>query len=145
MLKKLNTVTAIFVASASLLASSGATFAASEKQCTVRTARQAASPLELCECTTVTRGMVNHIQRSRDFGAILAETSEACPPLAAILSDLPTAAIDDGDEPAGPNGPAAAPSSDEPAGPNGPAAAPSPDPDDDAGDNGCGGSCPGFD
>lgn len=134
MLKKLNTVVAIFVASASLLASSGATLAASEKQCTVRTARQAASPLELCECTTVTRGMVNHIQRSRDFGAILAETSEACPPLAAILSDLPTAAIDDSDEPAGPdtnNGPEGGP-----AGPDG-----GPEPED----NGCGGSCPGFD
>ena len=133
MLRKSNLVTAILLACAPLLVGSGAALSmnaeTSEKRCTTRTARQASSPLELCGCTTVTTGMVSYIQRSRDFSDILLETSRVCPPLAAILSDLPTAAIgDDGDEPAGPDV-------------GGPEGGSNPEPED----IGCGGSCPGFD
>lgn len=138
MLRKSRLAGGVILASASLLLGTGAVIAknvsAPETQCTAKTARQVSSPSELCSCTTITTGMIRYIQRSRDFADILAETSQLCPQLAAILSDIPTAAIDeDGDEPAGPegNGPRSQP---EP-----PSQGPEPE------DNGCGGSCPGFD
>ncbi|WP_139280771.1 hypothetical protein [Shimia gijangensis] len=67
----------------------------SKVRCTASTARQIESPAELCACDIVTKRMIRYVQRRSDFADILSETSEMCPQVAAVLSDLPTATIDD--------------------------------------------------
>ncbi len=74
--------------------------------CTVKTARQSAgSPGVLCECDSVTSGMLRYIQRRADFQEIVARLGAECSPLADLLTDLPTASIGASDQRAG-DGPA---------------------------------------
>ncbi|MFN6951540.1 MAG: hypothetical protein ACK4NE_02960 [Albidovulum sp.] len=47
----------------------------------------------LCKRTEFSRGEVRHLQRSADFPLLLAYVFEACPSVAAILSDGATASI----------------------------------------------------
>lgn len=73
---------------------------AQEEICTRSTARQAANAGDyqtLCDCGVVTRGFLTVLQRRGDFGETLQNTSELCPALAGLLSDVPTASADDED------------------------------------------------
>ncbi|WP_171240788.1 hypothetical protein, partial [Ruegeria sp. HKCCA5491] len=67
--------------------------AQANEMCTVKTARQSVSTETLCSCQTVDARMLRYIQRRPDFDDILARTLEACPAFAAVLTDIPTAAI----------------------------------------------------
>ncbi|WP_298848190.1 hypothetical protein [uncultured Ruegeria sp.] len=79
------------VATTFLVASSQESFAAGV--CNVKTARQSgASAQVLCECDAVTTGMIRYVQRRADFDKILARLGAECSPLAALLTDFPTAA-----------------------------------------------------
>ncbi len=70
--------------------------------CTVKTARQSAgSPGVLCECDSVTSGMLRYIQRRADFDQIVARLGAECSPLADLLTDLPTASTGSSDSRSG--------------------------------------------
>ncbi|MEM9126925.1 MAG: hypothetical protein AAGB28_14150, partial [Pseudomonadota bacterium] len=99
-------LSAVVVAAGLHFAQTGAASAA--ETCTIKTARQsAASPEVLCECGSVTSGMLRYIQRRADFDNFLARTGAECPNLAALLSDIPTASINANEQRSGdgdPNG-----------------------------------------
>ncbi|WP_170581734.1 hypothetical protein [Ruegeria arenilitoris] len=64
--------------------------------CNANTARIAANDGDyatLCGCSQVTPSFLSHLQQRADFGSVLANTSQQCPGLANLLSDLPTGSI----------------------------------------------------
>ncbi|WP_170460345.1 hypothetical protein [Ruegeria arenilitoris] len=64
--------------------------------CNANTARIAANNGDyaaLCGCSQVTPSFLSHLQQRADFGSVLANTSQQCPGLANLLSDLPTGSI----------------------------------------------------
>lgn len=64
--------------------------------CNANTARIAANDgdyASLCGCSQVTPSFLSHLQQRSDFGSVLANTSQQCPGLANLLSDLPTGSI----------------------------------------------------
>lgn len=64
--------------------------------CNANTARIAANNGDyaaLCGCSQVTPSFLSHLQTRADFGSVLANTSQQCPGLANLLSDLPTGSI----------------------------------------------------
>ncbi len=78
------------VATAFLVVSADESFAAGV--CDVKTARQSgASSQVLCECDAVTSRMIRYVQRRADFDKIVARLGAECAPLAALLTDFPTA------------------------------------------------------
>ena len=62
-------------------------------RCTTKTARQMTSVEDICVCEVVTVKMLEYLRQRKDFAAILEGTTQACPALAAILIDVPVAAI----------------------------------------------------
>jgi hypothetical protein len=72
--------------------------------CTRETVRFMTDSSELCDCGSITRSALTMLQRQDNFIELLQYTEAACPAFAAVLSDVPTAAIapppppsDDGD------------------------------------------------
>lgn len=64
--------------------------------CNANTARIAANTGDyaaLCGCSQVTPSFLSHLQQRADFGSVIANTSQQCPGLANLLSDLPTGSI----------------------------------------------------
>ncbi|WP_170357152.1 hypothetical protein [Ruegeria arenilitoris] len=97
--------------------------------CNANTARIAANNGDyaaLCGCSQVTPSFLSHLQQRADFGSVLANTSQQCPGLANLLSDLPTGSISNansfdgrendpsGFQPASSTGPSAGGGSDDP-------------------------------
>ncbi|WP_170340017.1 hypothetical protein [Ruegeria arenilitoris] len=82
---------------APLLGVAAASAAIAEPQvCNANTARVAANNGDyaaLCGCSQVTPSFLSHLQQRADFGSVLANTSQQCPGLANLLSDLPTGSI----------------------------------------------------
>ncbi|SLN23239.1 hypothetical protein ROA7450_00911 [Roseovarius albus] len=76
-----------------------------ETACTVQTAKSVSDVTELCECQTVTKGLLRYLQRSRNFGDVASELYSACPALATVLADFAPAATGGGSgDPGGSNG-----------------------------------------
>ena len=73
-------------------------------RCSTKTARQMTSVEDICVCEVVTVKMLEYLRKRKDFAAILEGTSEACPALAAILIDVPVAAIPEASEGGGEGG-----------------------------------------
>lgn len=64
--------------------------------CDARTARMAANAGDfatICACTHVTPSFLARLQNRSDFDRTLGFTAEQCPGLAALLSEIPTAAL----------------------------------------------------
>lgn len=96
MLKNTKTGMATLVAAPfiGLMASSSAM--AETRVCNANTARTAANNADystLCGCAQITPSFITHLQNRSDFGSILTGTSQQCPGLANLLSDVPTASI----------------------------------------------------
>lgn len=77
------------LAAAALL---GAASPAQAQRCTALAATGVGSVTQLCACTTVTPGFLRGIARKPAFPALLARAETACPGMARLLSDMPTAA-----------------------------------------------------
>ncbi|MDU8945515.1 hypothetical protein [Ovoidimarina sediminis] len=73
-------------------------------RCTSKTARQMTSVEDICVCEVVTVKMLEYLRQRKDFAAILEGTTRACPALAAILIDVPVAAIPEAPESRGEGG-----------------------------------------
>ncbi|WP_120502047.1 hypothetical protein [Roseovarius sp. EL26] len=124
-----------------------------EVACTVQTAKNVSEVTELCECQTVTKGLLRYLQRSRNFGDVASALYAECPALATVLADFAPAATSGGpgdpggsdggnDGNGGPSG--GGPSGDGPSGdgPSGDGPTGGGDPNDGGGDPNDGGGDP---
>lgn len=70
----------------------GAASPAQAQRCTALSAASVGNVAQLCACATVTPGFLRTMTRKQAFPALLAQADTACPKMAQLLSDLPTAA-----------------------------------------------------
>jgi len=70
-------------------------YAQSAGSCTVQAVRNFTDAGGVCSCTNISRSAISYIQSAENFDDLLGYFSQACPEMAAVLTDVPVATINE--------------------------------------------------